>query len=118
MFKVIVYRLVQFPLILAVIYVLTFLLCWVAPGNPFQQSERNMDPVVEKMLKERFHADSAWKFLGYYPVQVIRHGDFGWSMQYREWSVNKIIGDALPVSVTLGLFALTVALFAGVGVGT
>ena len=118
MAKVILYRLVQFPLILAIIYVLTFLLAWVAPGNPFQSGEKNMDPVVEKMLRERFHADSPWQFLAYYPRQVILHGDLGWSMQYREWPVNRIIHDALPVSITLGLFALLVALLVGVGVGT
>lgn len=115
--KVILYRLLQFPLILGIIYVLTFLLAWVAPGDPFV-NERNMDPIVVANLKQRFHAGNAWEFLGFYPWNVVRHGDFGWSMQYREWSVNDIIGSALPVSVTLGLFALTLALLLGVGVGT
>ena len=115
--KVILYRLLQFPLILGIIYVLTFLLAWVAPGDPFV-NERNMDPIVVANLKQRFHADNAWEFLGWYPWNIVRHGDFGWSMQYREWSVNDIIGSSLPVSVTLGLFALTLALLAGVGVGT
>lgn len=117
MLKVILYRLIQFPLILAVIYVLTFLLAWVAPGDPFA-TERNMDPIVVENLKRLFHADNAWEFLGYYPWRVLTQGDFGWSMQYREWSVNDIIESALPVSVTLGLFALVLALFVGVGVGT
>src|SRR5437868_2264302 len=117
MHKVILYRLLQFPLILAVIYLLTFLLAWVAPGNPFAAGERNLDPVVAEMLKKKFHADSAWEFLAYYPVQILTKGDFGWSMQYREWSVNDIIKASLPVSVTLGLFALLIAVLVGVGVG-
>ena len=117
MHKVILYRLIQFPLILAVIYLLTFLLAWVAPGDPFA-NERNMDPVVVENLKKRFHAESAWQFLAFYPRNVLLRGDFGPSMQYREWSVNDIVGSALPVSVTLGLFALTLALFLGVAVGT
>ena len=117
MYKVILYRLLQFPLILGIIYVLTFLLAWVAPGDPFV-NERNMDPVVVNNLKRKFHADSAWQFLTYYPLRVVTEGDFGWSMQYREWSVNDIIGDSLPVSVTLGLFALLLAMLVGVGVGT
>src|SRR3954452_5242481 len=115
--KVLLYRLLQFPLILGIIYVLTFLLAWVAPGDPFV-NERNMDPIVVANLKQRFHAGNAWEFLGWYPWNVVRHGDFGWSMQYREWSVNDIIGSALPVSVTLGLFALVFAPFAGGGGGT
>ena len=118
MHKVILFRLLQLPLIMAIIYVLTFLLAWVAPGDPFAGEGKNMDPVVKEMLQKRFHADNAWQFLGYYPLRVLTRGDFGWSMQYREWSVNDIIRSALPVSITLGLFALVLALFVGVGVGT
>jgi oligopeptide transport system permease protein len=115
--KVIVYRLLQFPLILAIIYLITFLLCWVAPGNPFT-NERNLDPVVEQAMKDQFHASSPGEFLAYYPMQILLHGDLGKSMKYREWSVNDIVRQSLPVSVTLGLFALIVGLLGGVGLGT
>lgn len=118
MHKVILYRLLQFPLVLAVIYVLTFLLVWVAPGSPFEQTERNMDPGALQALKARFHAESAVGFLAYYPRQILVHGDFGPSLQYREWSVNHILATSLPVSVTLGIFALTIATVAGVAIGT
>src|SRR5687768_2975230 len=107
--KLILYRLLQFPLILAVIYVLTYLLVWVAPGSPFQ-TERNLDPAVRKALEQRFHADTWHGFLTHYPRQIITEGDFGPSLRYYEWSVNDILKSALPVSITLGLFALTVAL--------
>jgi oligopeptide transport system permease protein len=117
MHKVILYRLLQFPLILAVIYLLTFLLAWIAPGDPFT-NERNLDPLVVQNLKEKFHAGSRWQFLRYYPYNIVRNGDFGPSMQYKEWSVNDIIKMSLPVSVTLGIFALLIALLVGVAVGT
>src|SRR5436190_243226 len=35
MFRFIAIRLLQFPLILGVIYLLTFALAWLAPGSPF-----------------------------------------------------------------------------------
>jgi oligopeptide transport system permease protein len=89
----------------------------VAPGDPFV-NEKNMDPTVVAALKERFHAGSAAQFLTFYPYNIIRHFDFGPSMQYREWSVNDIIKSALPVSVTLGLFSLIIAVMVGVSVGT
>jgi oligopeptide transport system permease protein len=117
MYKVILWRILQFPLILAVIYVLTFLLAWVAPGSPFG-GDRKLDPLVEQDLKRRFHAENPWQFLAWYPTNIVTRGDFGPSMQYKEWSVNDIIGVALPVSVTLGLFALILAVLIGVGVGT
>jgi oligopeptide transport system permease protein len=114
--KVIAWRLAQFPLILAVIYVLTFLLAWVAPGSPFE-GERNMPPETLQALKERFSADSPIAFLTTYPVKILTQGDFGPSLLYREWSVNDILAASLPVSITVGLFAMTVAVFVGVTVG-
>ena len=103
MLKFIAFRLLQFPLILAIIYLLTFALAWAAPGSPFV-NERKLDPQVEKELKRQFHAEHAWEFLAYYGWQIVRHGDFGPSMNYPERSVNQLIGEALPVSLTLGLF--------------
>lgn len=116
MSKLIVYRLLQMPLILAIIYVITFLLVWVAPGSPFT-NERKLDPAVEAALKQKFHAESAWTFLTHYPTQILK-GDFGPSLQYKEWSVNDIILSALPVSVILGTFAMVVATVTGILVGT
>src|SRR4051812_23439710 len=117
MSKLVLFRVLQFPLILAVIYLLTFLFAWVAPGDPFQ-NERGMDPLVVRTLKRQFHAESGPTFLQYHAWNVIRHGDFGPSMKYQEWTVNRIIADALPVSVTLGIFAMCIAVPVGVGVGT
>ncbi|HEX8323859.1 MAG TPA: ABC transporter permease [Tepidisphaeraceae bacterium] len=117
MMRLIAYRLLQLPLILAIIYVITFLLVWVAPGDPFA-GERNIDPAVVENLKKTFHADSALGFLTYYPVQILLHGNFGQSMQYKEWTVNDIIRSALPVSVLLGLVAMTIATTVGVFIGT
>src|SRR5204863_1542168 len=117
MYKVLLWRIAQVPLILAVIYLLTFLLAWVAPGDPFV-NERNLDPLVTERLKKKYHAESPAKFLAWYPWNIITTGDFGPSMQYREWSVNDIVKASLPVSITLGFFALMLALLVGVGVGT
>ena len=117
MLRFITLRILQFPLILAVIYLITFLLAWVAPGDPFQ-NERGMDPIVKRTLERQYHAESGWQFLRYHSWNVIRHGDFGPSMKYQEWTVNRIIADALPVSMTLGLFAMCIAVPIGVGVGT
>jgi len=115
--KVIFYRLLQFPLILAIIYLITFALAWWAPGNPFQ-NERKLDPVVEQTLKRQFHAEDAGSFLYHHAKNVILHGDFGPSMKYPEWPVNHILAQKLPVSITLGAFAMCIAVPIGVGVGT
>jgi oligopeptide transport system permease protein len=117
MHRFILARLAQVPLILAAIYLLTFTLGWIAPGDPFEGEQRR-NPIAAQRLKEQFHADSWYAFLGYYPYRLVRHGDFGPSIEYSEWSVNDILAASLPVSMTLGLFALVLAVCGGVAVGT
>ena len=118
MLKFIAWRLLQFPLMLAAVYLITFLLVWVAPGSPFDRGERRLSPEVLQAMKERMHASSAWEFLGWYPYNIVVNGDFGYSFNYEEWTVNDILGAALPVSITIGLFGLTFAVLFGVTLGT
>src|SRR5262249_50421369 len=114
--KVILFRVLQFPLILAIIYLITFALAWVAPGDPFQ-NERKLDPIVQQTLKRQFHAESAGSFLAHHAWSIIRHGDFGPSMKYPEGSVNRIIAAGLRVSMRMGLRAMCIAVRVGVGMG-
>jgi len=114
--KFILFRVLQFPLILAVIYLLTFALAWWAPGNPFA-NERKLDPLVEAELKRRFHAETPWGFLTHHGAEVATKFNFGPSMAYPERTVNELIAEALPVSLTLGLFAMMIAVPVGVGIG-
>lgn len=118
MLRVIAWRVAQFPMILAIIYLITFFFVWVAPGDPFGRSERQLDQYAREALEKKFHAQSWQQFLAYYPYNIVVHGDFGPSMMYGEWSVNDILRRALPVSITLGLFALSIATVAGVFIGT
>ena len=111
-------RILQFPLVLAIIYLLTFLMAWVAPGDPFQRNDRNLSPEALEARRREFHAESAGSFLAHYTKQIVLHGDFGRSMHYDEWTVNDILADALPISVTLGALALVIATFGGVALGT
>ncbi len=117
MLRFIAWRLVQFPFVLAVIYLLTFFLAWIAPGSPFEGNDKKLPQAVLDSIKHRMHADHWYTFLGYYPRQMI-HGDFGYSLAYQEWTVTGILKDALPVSIALGLFAMIIATFAGVAIGT
>ena len=109
-------RLLQLPLILAIIYLLTFALAWMAPGDPFE-GDRKLDPAVTERLRREFHAETWYKFLAYYPARILTTGDFGPSLEYKEWSVNDVIGSALPVSIALGIMALTIAVAFGVAAG-
>ena len=117
MLRFVGFRLLQFPLILAIIYVVTFLLVWVAPGDPFQRSDRQLSEETIRSIRQRMHAENWQTFLAWYPRNILLRGDFGPSFNYDDWSVNDILKSSLPVSITLGLFALTVATVVGVSVG-
>lgn len=117
MLRFLFFRILQFPLILAIIYVLTFLLAWVAPGSPFER-ERKLPEQTRAYLEEHFHANSPLKFLTYYPWRIITTGDFGPSLNRPGFRVNDTLRDALPVSVALGLAAVAIALVGGVTIGT
>lgn len=110
-------RLLQFPLILAVIYLTTFALVWLAPGDPLQSGERQMRPEDVEVLRRDFNADSPWRFLATYPVNLLK-GDMGPSFQRRGTKVEDIIADRLPVSLVIGAVAIAIATAVGVSIGT
>ena len=117
MARFIAWRIVQFPLILAVVYLITFALVWVAPGSPYENNDRALSEAAKNDLKLHFHAQSWRQFLGYYPWQIIRHGNFGPSLSYEGWTVNDILRSSLPVSMALGLVAVVIALVFGSAAG-
>ena len=59
----IVRRLVQLPLILLVIYTLTFCLAWLIPGNPLEKPEGRRPPreIAQAMLRQ-YNLDDPWRF--------------------------------------------------------
>ena len=116
MTKFVLWRIAQFPLIIALIYVITFMLAWVAPGSPFDQPDRKLDAVSRVEFEKIYHAQHWYTFLGYYPVRML-HGDLGPSMVYKGWSVNDVLRASLPISVALGLLAMAIALLFGSFVG-
>jgi oligopeptide transport system permease protein len=117
MARYVLWRLIQFPVVLAIIYLVTYLLVWLAPGSPFDRGDRKMDPVVKDQLEKQFHADSPGRFLAYYPWRML-HGDFGPSLTYQGWSVGDVLKTSLRVSIKLGLMALTIAVAVGCTLGT
>ena len=101
---------------LAVIVALSFLLTRLAPGGPFDE-EQALPPEIRANLEAAYGLDQpmAVQFGRY--VQGLLHGDFGPSFKYRDFTVTELIGSGLPVSLTIGLAALLLALLLGVPAG-
>ena len=95
---------------------ITFLLVWIAPGDPFAR-ERNIPEAIEKQLRARYQVDGPkWRQYTNYLGDLL-HGDLRLSMKYRDRSVNQLLADGMPVSATLGITALLLATTAGVWLG-
>jgi oligopeptide transport system permease protein len=104
------------PLLL-VISMLAFVLVRVAPGGPFDRERKPASPEIERAIRAKYHLDEPiWKQYGRF-LGDLTHGDFGPSLQYRNHTVNDIILQALPVSMSLGWLAFGIALGVGLPVG-
>jgi oligopeptide transport system permease protein len=109
-------RLRALALTLWAVHAAAFLLVRGARGGPFD-GERDFPASVQAALRARYHLDEPlWQQYGRSLWSAIR-GDFGPSMRYRDVSVNQILIDALPVSLSLGLGALILALCLGLPLG-
>jgi len=104
------------PLLL-VISALAFFLIHIAPGGPFDRARAPASPEIERNLQAKYHLDEPiWKqYLRY--LNDLAHGDFGVSLKYRDHSVNDIIAQGLPVSLTLGILAFGFAMGIGLPLG-
>jgi oligopeptide transport system permease protein len=128
MISLIGWRLVQLPFIVLVIYTVTFILAWLVPGNPLEPPDgrRPDQAVVDAMLAQYklddpvgFYFDYLGKASGVswlmgdapYPL------DLGPSLSRPDKTVNEILAGGMPVSITLGLSAILIALVIGLLAG-
>jgi oligopeptide transport system permease protein len=101
---------------LALIIALSFLLTRLAPGGPFDE-EQALPPEIRANLEAAYGLDQPVLVqLGRYLTGLLR-GDFGPSFKFRDFTVSELIADGLPVSLTIGLAALALALAIGVPAG-
>lgn len=103
------------PTLLMLITV-AFFLMRVAPGGPFD-SEMLLPPEIEANIRAKYHMDESvpQQYLRY--LRQIAVLDFGPSIQYKDWTVNELIGQGMRVSLTIGLAAMVLAFFTGTLLG-
>ncbi|MBM7454402.1 oligopeptide transport system permease protein [Oceanisphaera litoralis] len=116
MFKFIVRRVLEAIPTLLVLITLSFFMMRFAPGNPFS-SERSLPPEVLANIEAKYGLDKPVleQYFGY--LGNLLQGDLGPSFKYRDFSVNELVAQALPVSAEIGLYAFFGALLFGVTLG-
>ncbi|MEO5807666.1 oligopeptide ABC transporter permease OppB [Devosia sp.] len=103
---------------LLLLIVMSFFLMKLAPGNPFQ-GEKNLPKQVMDNIYARYGLDKPeWQQLLEYVWNVVVHFDFGPSFKYKDRTVNEIIAQGFPVTLTYGFWAFLVASTVGISLGT
>ena len=116
MLTIIFRRLLQAIPVVLIVVSLTFLLVRSAPGNPFSTEKKIPKEIMVELEKQYDLNGTVLHQYLQYMGKLVR-GDLGISTQYRNRTVNEIIFQALPVSMTLGSLAYAIALVVGITFG-
>jgi peptide/nickel transport system permease protein/oligopeptide transport system permease protein len=118
MLQVIARRLISLPFVLLAVTFLTFLVGYLAPGDPILNLMGNRrDPAMYDRLRELYGLNLPWyqQYLNY--LVSMLQGNFGYSFRYAQRPVIDLISSGIGVSIMLGLAALTVSLAIGIPSG-
>lgn len=101
---------------LLMLITLVFFMIRMAPGGPFD-SEKLLPVEIQTNLEAKYHLDESlvqqyFRYMG--QIAVL---DFGPSYQYRNWTVNELIRQGYPVSLTIGALAAVLAFLVGTTLG-
>jgi len=101
---------------LLIIVTLSFAIIRLAPGGPFEE-EQGVSPAVRANLERLYGLDAPLhlQYLRY--LRALAHGDFGPSLRQRDFTVSGLIRQGLPLSATLGVCAIALALITGIAAG-
>jgi len=103
-------------LTLWVVFTISFFLMRAVPGGPFD-SERALEPEIEKNIKRRYNLDKPLAEQYLIELKNVARGDLGYSFKLGDYTVNQVIAEGMPVSMTLGLLALLFAVALGLVAG-
>ncbi len=116
MIRILLQRLLELIPTALVIVAASFALVRLAPGSPFS-SEKEIPPEVRQKLEAKYGFDKPL------PEQFIRYlgnllrGDLGLSTKYPQRTVNEIIANGFPVTLSLVAIALLWSLLVGITAG-
>ncbi len=138
MIRFLTHRFMWLVITLFVVTTVSFVLMRFVKGGPLD-GERELDPALKANIEASYHLDwPMWKqFLQYtgpinldeygmfgsgetkgtQPFTGVLTGDFGPSFRYKDFTVNDIIGQSLPISMLLGVVAMAWALALGISAG-
>jgi len=97
---------------LFIIITATFFMMRIAPGGPFD-AQRRLPPEIEHNIKAAYNLDKPVYQQYVIYLGKLAHGDMGPSYKNKDFTVNELIADGLPVSAEIGLLSMVLALGLG-----
>jgi oligopeptide transport system permease protein len=110
-------RLLQGLLVLFVLYTISFFLIKALPGGPFKSAERAI-PEHIRLKQEAYYGLDKPTYVQYAKqLGNLLKGDPGTSTRLEGRAVTEIISQGFPVSLRLGVLAMTFAIITGIPLG-
>lgn len=103
-------------LVLFCVVTITFFLARMQKGGAFDKEEEPPPHVKEALLKQYDLDGTVWSQYTRYMRDLLK-GDLRVSFRYRNWTVEEVIAQQLPVSLQLGGVAFVLATVGGVFLG-
>jgi len=107
--------LVAIPTLLVIITI-AFFLMRLAPGSPFSVEGRTSDKAIAA-LEAQYGLDRPMHEQYFSYLSGVLQGDFGPSLKTKDKTVSEMIGEGLPISMTLGFSAMLLAMILGSAIG-
>ncbi|MEQ1901679.1 MAG: oligopeptide ABC transporter permease OppB [Devosia sp.] len=102
---------------LLVLIAISFVLMKIAPGTPFS-GDKAIPKEVLANIYARYGLDKPeWQQLLEYIWNIVVNFDFGPSFKYRDRTVNEIIAQGFPITLTYGIWSFVVATTVGITLG-
>ena len=114
--KYIIKRTLTLLVTLMVIVTITFIMMHSVPGGPFTRENALPDAVIEALNDKYNLDDPIWKQYFSYVNGILRF-DFGPSFQRSGLTVNQLIKDGLPATLTIGVTSVIYIIVIGIPLG-
>lgn len=118
MTRFLVKRLIGLFFILIGVTFITFILGYLAPGDPIKESMGDhFNPVIWQQLRHAYGFDLPWyqQYLNF--LIRLAHFDLGTSFHPQQRAVWDILKDGVPISVELSMWGTIVTLLMGIPIG-
>lgn len=116
MIAYVIKRLFEGVFVIFLIATMTFILLRALPGGPFD-SEKPLPPEIKANIEAKYNLNASIpeQYVNY--LMGLMRGDLGESYKYIGRNITEILGETLPKSVQLGVYALLVSYLIGIPLG-